>query len=196
MEIFNGVKTFHAKTKIEWREWLSQNYQIEKSIWLIIFHKESNIPTVYYNEAVDEALCWGWVDSSIRKRDNSSYYQYFARRNINSNWSKINKEKIEKLEKENRLSQYAKEIIIAAKKSGTWDALNEVDALILPADLLKEFNQNKLAFEFWELFPKSTKRGILEWILNAKQPETRKKRILETVSLAEKNIRANQYKRK
>jgi uncharacterized protein YdeI (YjbR/CyaY-like superfamily) len=97
MEKHKGIHTFHAKTRDEWRQWLMKNHQSEKSVWLIIYRKESNTPSVYYPEAVDEALCFGWIDSTPNKRDDVSYYQFFAKRNPKSNWSKVNKEKVDQL---------------------------------------------------------------------------------------------------
>jgi uncharacterized protein YdeI (YjbR/CyaY-like superfamily) len=94
MELHNELKTFHAKTRKEWRNWLEKNHQSEKSIWLIIYKKESETPSIYYPEAVDEALCFGWIDSKPNKRDEHSYYQFFSKRNPKSNWSKVNKEKV------------------------------------------------------------------------------------------------------
>ncbi|MDX1959843.1 MAG: YdeI/OmpD-associated family protein [Leptospiraceae bacterium] len=193
-ELKDGVKTFHAKNAKEWRAWLEKNHKSEKNVWLIIYKKESSIPSVYYDEAVDEALCFGWIDSKPNKRDESSFYQFFAKRNPKSNWSKVNKEKVQRLLKEKKIAASGMEMIELAKKLGTWDALNDVENLVIPKDLEAELNKNKNAKQYFEEFPKSVKRGILEWILNAKKSETRQKRITETVSLAEKNIRANQYR--
>jgi uncharacterized protein YdeI (YjbR/CyaY-like superfamily) len=194
METKNNVQTFHAKSRNEWREWLEKNHQSEKSVWLIIYKKDSDIPSIYYPEAVDEALCFGWVDSKPNKRDENSYYQFFAKRNPKSNWSRLNKEKVAKLIKQGLMQPAGFEMIKIAKQNGTWTALNEVENLIIPDDLQEQFSKNKTAFDYWEKFPPSSKRGILEWILNAKKPETRQKRIEETVSLAEKDIRANHYR--
>jgi uncharacterized protein YdeI (YjbR/CyaY-like superfamily) len=191
MEIYNNIKTFHAKTRKEWRNWLEKNHQSEKSVWLIIYKKESKTPSVYYPEAVDEALCFGWIDSKPNKRDNSSYYQFFAKRNPKSNWSKVNKEKVGRLIKEGLMHSSGIEMVEFAKQNGTWTALDEVENITIPDDLQNLFSKNKIAFENWERFPRSSKSGILEWILNAKKPETRQKRIEETISLAEKNIKAN-----
>lgn len=194
MEIYNGIKTFHAKTRTEWRKWLEKSHQSEKSVWLIIYKKESETPSVYYPEAVDEALCFGWIDSKPNKRDEHSYYQFFAKRNPKSNWSKVNKEKVAKLLEQGLMHRSGLEMIEIAKQNGTWTALDEVENITIPDDLKKLFSKNKTAFENWENFPRSSKRGILEWIMNAKKPETRQKRIEETVSLAEKNIKANHYR--
>src|SRR3954454_11068734 len=94
-ELKEGIKTFYAKSGKEWRAWLEKNGDKEKSVWLIIYKKEKGIPSVYYREAVDEALCFGWIDSKANKRDDESYYQFFARRNPRSKWSKVNKDKVE-----------------------------------------------------------------------------------------------------
>lgn len=194
MEIYNGIQTFYAKTRKEWRKWLEKNHQSEKSVWLIIYKKESDTPSVYYPEAVDEALCFGWIDSKPNKRDEDSYYQFFAKRNPKSNWSKVNKEKVAKLLEKGLMHSSGLEMIEIAKQNGTWTALDEVENINIPDDLQKLFSKNKTAFENWENFPRSSKRGILEWILNSKKPETRQKRIEETISLAEKNIKANHYR--
>lgn len=193
MERYNGVPTFRASNQEEWRKWLHENHLKEKSIWLIIYRKESGIPSVYYPEAVDEALCFGWIDSKPNKRDEVSYYQFFSKRNPKSKWSKVNKDKIERLVKEGRMHPAGTAMVALAKATGTWSALEEVDQLVIPPDLAEAFEKNPQAFSFWEGFSKSSRRGILEWILNAKRPETRNQRIEETVRLAGENKKANQY---
>ena len=160
-------------------------------MWLIIYKKESNIPSVYYPEAVDEALCFGWIDSTPKKRDDKSYYQFFAKRNPKSNWSKVNKDKVANLLEQGLIESEGLKMIEIAKQNGTWTALDEVENITIPEDLQTLFSNNPTAFDHWEKFSRSSKRGILEWILNAKKPETRQKRIEETVALAEKNIKAN-----
>jgi uncharacterized protein YdeI (YjbR/CyaY-like superfamily) len=194
MEMYQGIQAFHASSKNEWRNWLLQNHQSEKSIWLIIYKKESQIPSVYYSEAVDEALCFGWIDSKPNKRDENSYYQFFAKRSPKSNWSKVNKAKVSRLIEQNLMHPSGLEMIEIAQKNGTWNALDDVENQIIPLDLHQQFQKNKIAFENWENFPKSSKRLILEWIITAKKSETRQKRIDETVSQAEKNIKANHYR--
>lgn len=193
MELKNGIKTFYAKSQKEWRQWLEKNHESEKSVWLIIYKKESKTKSVYYPEAVDEALCFGWIDSKPNKRDAESFYQYFSKRNPKSNWSKVNKEKVKRLLAEGLITKSGLLAIEIAKQNGTWNALDEVEEIIIPDDLQKAFSKKKSALTNFEKFPRSSKRGILEWILNAKRPETRQKRIQETVDLAEKNIKANHY---
>lgn len=194
MELKDGIRTFYATSRKEWRTWLEKNHQSEKSVWLIIYRKGCTIPSIYYPEAVDEALCFGWIDSKGNKRDADSYYQFFTKRNLKSNWSSVNKAKIEKLIAQNLMSPAGLHMVELAKQTGTWTALDEVDNITIPDDLQKEFDRNKTAFEYWDKFSRSSKRGILEWILNAKKQETRQKRIDETIRLAHENKRANQYR--
>jgi len=187
----DGIKTFYAKDRAAWRQWLSENHEREKSIWLIIYKKDSGTPSIYYDEAVDEALCFGWIDSKANKGNNEHYFQFFAKRNPKSNWSRVNKNKVEKLLAEGLMTDAGLKMIELAKESGTWTALDEVENLTVPDDLQKAFDENPTAFEYWNNFPRSAKRAILEWILNAKRPETREKRVRETVEKAAQNIRAN-----
>lgn len=191
-----GTKTFYAESKTAWRNWLIENHQQESKLWLIIYKKDSGIPSITYDQAVDEALCFGWVDSSINKRDDESFYQYFAKRNPKSNWSKVNKLKIEKLISEGLMAEAGLKMVELAQQNGTWTALDDVENLISPSDLQEALDQNPLAHEYFNLFPRSVKRGILEWLMNAKQLKTRTKRINEIVSKAERNERANQFVKK
>jgi uncharacterized protein YdeI (YjbR/CyaY-like superfamily) len=194
MELKDGIKTFHAKSQSEWRKWLEKNHETEKSVWLIIYKKDSQTPSVYYSEAVEEALCFGWIDSKPNKRDDESYFQFFAKRNPKSNWSKVNKGKVAKLLERGLMAPPGLAAIEKAKQNGTWNALDEVEEMTIPEDLQKAFAQNQTAFSNFEKFPRSSKRNILEWIMNAKRPETRHARIEETVQLASENIKANHYR--
>ena len=194
MELHNNKKTFHARTRKEWRAWLDKNSQTEKSVWLILYHKDSKTKSVYYEEAVEEALCFGWIDSIAHKRDKESKYQFFAQRKPRSNWSKTNRERAEKMMALGLMTAPGQQLIDVAKKTGTWEALVDVQNSVIPADLQEQFNKNKKALKNFLAFPPSSKRIILEWILNAKKDETRKKRIEETVRLAADNIKANHYR--
>ncbi|MEO1434183.1 MAG: YdeI/OmpD-associated family protein [Bacteroidota bacterium] len=191
----DGVTTFYALDVVAWRAWLTEHHQNVKSVWLIIYRKDSGTPSITYPEAVDEALCFGWIDSKPNKRDEDSFYQYFSKRKAKSNWSRVNKEKIARLEKAGKLAPAGWAMVELAKSNGTWTALDAVENLIVPPDLQVAFEQYPGSTVNWEAFPRSAKRGILEWILNAKRPETRAKRIAETARLAQQNERANQYRK-
>jgi len=183
----------YARNRKAWRKWLEKNHQSQQFAWLIIYHKTADTPSVYYDEAVEEALCFGWIDSKPNKRDAESYYLTFTPRKPSSKWSKLNKERVERLITDGQMMPAGMAMITLAQKTGTWSALEKSDALEIPADLQQLFQKNKKAAAFFEQFPPSAKRGILEWIDNAKRPETRQKRLNETVTLAAQNIRANQY---
>lgn len=191
MEKHKDVATFYAQDRTAWRKWLQSNHAKADKIFLIIYHKQSGVPSVYYNEAVDEAICFGWIDSKINKRDEQSYFQYFAKRNPKSNWSKVNREKVVQLTAAGLMAEAGLAAVAKAKMSGTWTALDAVEALQLPSELAALLKKDKTAGAYFEAFPRSVKRGILEWIANAKTPATTAKRIAETVRLAAMNIRAN-----
>ena len=194
-EIHKGIPAVQAADRSGWRKWLLKNHLKEKSVWLIIYHKQSKKKTIYYPEAVEEALCFGWIDSKPNKRDSESYYLYFAPRKIKSVWSKINKIRVTKLLDAGMMTPAGQAQIDMAMSNGSWDALNEIDAMVIPDDLKKAFARNKKALLNFASFPPSSKKIILHWVRSAKQEVTRKKRIKLAVSLAAKNIRANQYSR-
>ena len=163
-------------------------------VWLIIYRKGSGVSSVTYEEAVEEALCFGWIDSKPNKRDEKSRYQYFAKRSPKSKWSLINKKRIEQLITNGKMHKSGLAAIELAKRNGTWTALDEIDRMIVPDDLQEKLNKKKKSLKNFMAFPNSSKKIILHWISNAKKPDTRNARIEETVNLAAKNIRANHYR--
>jgi uncharacterized protein YdeI (YjbR/CyaY-like superfamily) len=165
-------------------------------VWLKIYKKNSGTPSITYDEAVDEALCFGWIDSLANKGDDDHYFQFFAQRKPKSNWSQVNKNKVEKLLVAGLMTNAGQAMIDLAKQTGTWTALDDVERLISPPDLHEQLDQHPGAKGYFDAFPRSVKRGMLEWLLNAKTPATRAKRIAEIVTLAERNERANQYRPK
>lgn len=191
----DGFPVFYADSNDSWRNYLEVHHASTKNVWLILYKKNSGIPSLTYSEAVDEALCFGWVDSKPNKRDEKSYYQFFAKRNPKSNWSRVNKEKIARLAAAGKLAPAGEAMVKLAQDNGTWDALNDVEDLVIPKDMLELFQQYPpIARENWDNFPRSVKRGVLEWIFNAKRPATRTKRITETVENASRGERVNQWR--
>lgn len=194
MSINSPINSVHPKSRAEWRKWLEENHTRNEGVWLIMYKKGTGKPRVDYAEAVEEALCFGWIDSKGNKLDDERSMLWMAPRKSKTGWSKLNKERIEKLIKSGLMTSAGLAKINAAKKDGTWNALDAIEALEIPPDLAKAFSKNKTAREYFDAFPRSVKRGILEWIASAKKPETRANRIEETVTKAEKNIRANQWR--
>jgi uncharacterized protein YdeI (YjbR/CyaY-like superfamily) len=162
---------------------------------LVFNKKSSGKPHVSYEEGVEEALCFGWIDSKGGLVDTERSKLYYAPRNPKSNWSRPNKERIARLTAAGLMREAGLKMVEIAQKTGTWTALDEVENLVVPEDLQAALEAWPTAAAHFEAFPRSAKRGILEWILNAKTPETRQKRLEETARLANDNIRANQYKR-
>ena len=184
----------YAEDRQAWRAWLQGHHDKEKNVWLIIYHTKSKTPSVVYDEAVEEALCFGWIDSKPNKRDHESYLLFLAKRNPKSNWSRLNRERAERMLEQGRMTQAGLEMIETAKQNGTWAALEAVQDSVIPQDLEQAFQKSETAWKNFSAFPPSSKRIILEWILNAKRPQTRQKRIDETVELAARNVKANHYR--
>ena len=187
------IETFYPKSRQEWREWLQENHDQKQSIWLIYYKKKSNVPTVIYSDAVDEALCFGWIDSKAKPIDEHTFMQFFSRRKEKSVWSKVNKEKIERLTKEGLMSKAGFEIIDKAKQNGSWTILDDAEALIIPDDLENAFQERDNAKNYFLSLSRSDKRNILQWLVLAKRQETRKKRITEIVELASINQKPKQF---
>lgn len=188
------TETFYPKNRQEWREWLQKNHDKKQSVWLIYYKKQSNIPTIIYSEAVDEALCFGWIDSKSKPLDNEKFMQFFSKRKTNSVWSKVNKEKIERLTIEGLMTKAGFDIIEIAKQNGSWTILDEAEALIIPADLEEEFEKRPQAKSYFVSLSRSDKRNILQWLVLAKRQETRAKRITEIVELADQNLKPKQFR--
>lgn len=188
------TNAIHPLTREEWRAWLEKNHTRREGVWLVSYKKATGKPGFAYEEAVEEALCFGWVDSKGNKLDVERSMLWFAPRKPATGWSRPNKQRVERLIETGQMAPAGLAKVEAAKKDGTWNLLDGVESLEIPPDLQKELDANPTASQFFEAFPRSVKRGILEWILQAKKPETRARRIEETAQLAAKNIRANQWK--
>lgn len=187
---------FQVESRSEWRAWLESNHQAGTGVWAVTFRKGSGGPIVGYDELVEEALCFGWVDSVGGKVDERRTMLRFSPRKAGSGWSRPNKERVERLEREGLIEPAGATVIEAAKADGSWTVLDDVWDLVIPDDLAEAFDQHPGSAEEWEAFPRSAKRGILEWIVQAKRPATRAKRIEETASKAAKGERANEWRPK
>lgn len=185
------MTTVTASSTADWRAWLERNCQSEKEVWLVIQHKDSEIPSVRYHEAIEHALCFGWIDSHARKHDADSSLLRFTPRNPRSTWSKVNRERAARLTELGQMTEHGQAMIDLAKVKGTWQVLPDDAGSAVPDDLRDLLHANTTARENFEKFPPSSKRLILEWIATAKKPETRQRRIRQTVELAADNVRAN-----
>lgn len=188
-EIKDGIEVFQPKGRKSWRNWLGKNAAIKNKVWLVIYKKTSGKKSIDYIDAVEEALCFGWIDSKAVKRDEESVFQYMSKRKPRSIWSKINKERIERLIANGSMTDQGMQVIEAAKKNGSWTSLDDVEALKIPADLSELLQSTPNARTGFESYPPSLKKQVLHWIKSAKRDETRMKRIKEIVALAAKHQR-------
>lgn len=187
--------SIHPLTRAEWRAWLEQNWTRTEGVWLISYKKDTGRPRFDYDEAVEEALCFGWIDSKPNKLDAERSLLWFAPRKPGTGWSKPNKDRVKKLIAAGLMTPAGLAKIEAAKQDGSWNALDAVEALEIPSDLAEALASYVSAAANFDAFPRSVKRGILEWIVSAKKPETRAQRVAETARLAQDNIRANQWRK-
>lgn len=188
------IETFCPASQQEWRQWLKKNHRSKQSVWLVSYKKNSNIPTVTYNEAVDEALCFGWIDSTKKSLDEERSMQFFCQRKPNSVWSKINKAKVQRLIEEGRMTKAGLSCIEVAKQNGSWTILDEVEELIIPKDLAIEFRRNPGSKEYFLSLSKSMRKMMLQWLVVAKRPETRQNRIKEIAEQAAQKLKPKQFR--
>ena len=187
------TETYCPKSRTEWRKWLEKNHQSKQSVWLVYYKTSTKVASLSWSEAVDEALCFGWIDSTKKTIDDESYMQYFSKRKPDSTWSKINKEKVARLIQNNLMTKAGFDSIERAKQNGTWFLMDDIENLIIPEDLKIALNKNKKSMEFFQSQSKSIKKAMLYWVVAAKRSETRKKRIEEIAQSAAKGIRPNQF---
>lgn len=189
-----SVESFHPLSRAEWRAWLAQNHARTQGVWVVSYKKATGKPAMSYDDGVEEALCFGWIDSKTGKVDDERSKLWYAPRKPGTGWSRPNKLRVEKLSELGLIAPAGQAKIDAAKADGSWTKLDAVEDLVVPPDLAKAFLAHVGSKANWDAFPRSAKRGILEWILQAKKPETRENRVNETARLAQKNERANQWK--
>ena len=183
------------ESRAEWRAWLDANHESAESTWLVTFKKASGKPYVAYDAVVKEAICFGWIDSLPRKLDDERSMLLLSPRKPGSAWSKVNKDRVERMNAAGKMHPAGLQKIEQSKADGSWTFLDDVEALVVPDNLAVALAECDNAEENFAAFPRSVKRGILEWIKQAKRAETRSKRVRETAELASKNVRANQYRR-
>jgi len=171
----------------EWRKWLELNHRKKDAVWLVLYKKKSPGHNLSWSESVDEALCFGWIDSTKKTIDHEKYKQYFSRRKAKSNWSKINKEKVNSLIEKGLMEEAGYQSVALAKENGSWTILDDVEALVVPDDLAEELAKYEGAKAYFDGRSKSLKKMLLHWLVSAKRKETRQKRIFEIARHAQNN---------
>ncbi|MFA9431444.1 YdeI family protein [Egicoccus sp. AB-alg2] len=189
----DGDPRVHVETVEEWADWLAAHHADATGAWLVTWRTPTGRPAPTYDEAVTEALRFGWVDSVARRLDDERSMLRFSPRKRGSGWSRPNKVRIARLEADGRMAPAGAAVLAAAQADGSWTLLDAVEDLEVPDDLAAAFDAHPGSRERWEAFPRSAKRAILEWIVQAKRAETRARRVAETAEKAAPGERANQW---
>ena len=182
----------YFKNDIEWRNWLSKNHSSSKGIYLIFYKVENEEESMRWEEAVKIALCYGWIDSTVKSLGNGKRRQYFCPRNTKSVWSALNKKYIKELTKDNLMHKSGLDIIKIGKQNGSWTALDAVEKGIIPEDLQIAFDINKIAFENYKNFATSYRKNYLYWLNQAKRETTRQNRIKEIIRFCKANLKSRE----
>jgi uncharacterized protein YdeI (YjbR/CyaY-like superfamily) len=182
------IDELYVANRNEWREWLQANYDTAKSAWLIFFKKHSGRPSVSYDESVEEAICFGWIDGVVRRLDDERCAQKFMPRRANSRWSESNKKRAQKMIDEGRMTEAGLARVKEAKESGEWykTPVNRRE-LVVPEFILKALSKNKKALMNFSNLANSYKRQYVAWVSSAKKEETQKRRLSEVMSVLEQN---------
>jgi len=180
------MKQLYIADRDKWRDWLSENHATKAGIWLVFYKKETSRPTITYEDAVEEAICFGWIDSIIKKIDAARYARKFTPRSVKSKWSQLNKKRANKMIRQGLMAEVGLAKIKAAKKTGLWikDPRPRISLDISP-EFAKALARNKKAKESFDKLAPSYRKHYIGWITVAKRPETKKRRIAESIALLE-----------
>ncbi|WGD34989.1 YdeI/OmpD-associated family protein [Olleya sp. YS] len=184
------LQEYYFESDTEWREWLHVNHTNDEGIYLIFYKVGHKNKSMRWEEAVKVALCYGWIDSTVKSLGNGKRRQYFCKRNPKSVWSALNKKYIKELEAKNLMHPSGYAIIEIGKQNGSWTALDDVENGIVPEALQHAFDANPVAFENYNNFAPSYRKSYLYWLNQAKRETTRQKRIAEIIKLCEANIKS------
>jgi len=183
------LEEHYFKTDTEWREWLHDNHDASNGVYLIFYKVDHDNDSMRWEEAVRVALCYGWIDSTVKSLGDGKRRQYFTPRNNKSVWSALNKKHIKELKEANLMHKSGLEKIKIAKANGSWTALDDVENGVIPEDLQAEFDSNPTAFKNYQSFAFGYRKSYLYWLNQAKREDTRTKRIKEIINLCENNVK-------
>jgi uncharacterized protein YdeI (YjbR/CyaY-like superfamily) len=175
------LRRVRPKSRQAWRVWLQKHHASSSGVWLVYAKKHSGLASLTYNDAVEEALCFGWIDSKINPIDDTFYMQVFTPRKPKSAWSALNKARVKRLVAGGLMAAAGAAAITAAKTSGTWSATTQIEELIIPPDLAKALRSNADARRNWESYTPSRRKGVLYRLAGAKRPETRAKYLQQII---------------
>lgn len=184
-----AVNTLQVTNRVEWRKWLEEHYQSEKSIWLVYYKKHTHKPSIPYADAVEEALCFGWIDGQIKSIDNECYMQRFTPRKASSNWSVINIERAKKMIAEDKMTDWGRKIYEHGIKENR--IIPSAKNFTVPIELRKALRASKKAWSNFQNYSRSSQLAFAYWVDTAKTAETRRERIEKTIKLCEQGKKLN-----
>lgn len=186
----------HAETVPQWRAWLAEHHGSGvDGVWLVMWRPATGRPRVTYEEAIEEALCFGWVDSMSGPVDAERSRLWFTPRRAGSPWSRTNKERVARVEADGRMTDAGRAVVERARADGSWTYLDQVEALVVPDDLAAALGALPGARERWDAFTAAARKAALRWVLDARRPATREARVAETARLAQQGVPAHQQPR-
>ncbi len=171
-------------SRAEWRAWLAANHRTSAGVWLITWKKQATRPTVAYEEAVEEALCFGWIDGVVNRVDDERTKEWFAPRRPKGTWARGNKERVARLEAAGLMTEAGRAAIAIAQANGSWNSLDAIDALVVPDDLAAALAAGPGAREHFDTSSASVRRSALAWVYQAKRPQTRAARVEQVAAIA------------
>ena len=187
-----SLPVVQPKSRKAWRAWLEKNHASSSGIWLVYAKKHTGIPSLTYADAVEEALCYGWIDSLVHPIDDSLYRQIFTPRKEKSAWSALNKQRVERLIASRQMTAVGMKMIELAKINGRWDAHAATDALTMPPELKKALDGNAAAKKNWPAYTESQRKAFLRMVADAKTPETRAKRVARVLEIVGQKLSFSQ----
>ena len=180
----------YFESAVEWRKWLHNNHETSEGVYLILYKIDHGKKSMRWEDAVKVALCYGWIDSTVKSLGDGKRRQYFCPRKSKSVWSKLNKTYIKELSDQGLMHSSGRAKIQQAIDDGSWTALDDVENGVIPKDLQKAFDKNPKALDHYNQFSWTYQKSYLYWLNQAKRPTTRAKRIEEIIDLCENNIKA------
>jgi uncharacterized protein YdeI (YjbR/CyaY-like superfamily) len=189
------LKKVRPKSRAAWREWLEEHHATSLGIWLVFAKKDTGLPTLTYEDAVQEALCFGWIDSLVKSIDERFHMQMFTPRKPKSRWSATNKARLAKLMKAGVMAPAGLATVEQAKKSGSWKGYASVDAMTIPPELKRAIDANPEATNNWPTYSASAQRSFLHMVNDAKRPETREKRVRRVIDLVSNKVSMTELRR-
>lgn len=185
-----GYPIYHAESRAQWRAWLEANHQAVAGVWLCSWRSSTGGPTCPYPDVVEEAICFGWIDSTVNLLDDDRGLQLLTPRKPKSTWTRLNRQRVADMEAAGLMTDGGRRAVAIAKANGWWTIFDPVEDLLEPDDLAAELDANPASRRAWDAFPPSARKAMLWWVIGAARPDTRARRIDAIVAKAARGERA------